>query len=166
MLQAPGYKKPTNRTTEAMAAKGEDKKFDKDVGRFAMSNQPDNVTVEKGRKNCTVVGAVNGSYIAKVLADRAEPQIDGDCEDLGRRLMWLLGWECQVAALKRPCRAGGLFFFFSLKRKGKTVEAAAVPRVCVRLTTALALGLVLSQRSSAFFFFPAFSVIQPRVYSR
>lgn len=58
---------------KAVAAKGENKKSDKDGGRFAMSNQPDNVTVEDGRKNCTVVGAVNGGYIAKVLADRAEP---------------------------------------------------------------------------------------------
>lgn len=48
--------------------------------------------------------------------------------------MWLLGLECKVAALKRLCRAGGLFFFFFFslfKRKGKTAEADAVPRMCV-----------------------------------
>jgi hypothetical protein len=112
---------------EATAAKGEDKNSDKDGGRFAMSNPPDNVTVKNGRKNCTVVGAVNGGYIAKVLADRAEPQNDGDCEDLGRRLMWLLGWECQVAALKRLCRAGGLFFFLALCEKGKQQKQVLYP---------------------------------------
>lgn len=45
--------------------------------RFAMSNQPDNVTVENGRKNCTVVGAVNGGYIAKVLAAERNRKMTG-----------------------------------------------------------------------------------------
>lgn len=98
---------------KATAAKrGNKKKTDKDGGRFAMSNQPDNVTVENGRKNCTVVGAVNGGYIAKVLADRAEPQNDGDCEDLGCRLMWLLGLECLTCSTKTALQGGGFFFFF------------------------------------------------------
>lgn len=54
------------------------------------------------------MGAVNGGYIAK--------RNDGDCEDVGRGLIWLLVWECRVAALKTAQQGGGsgLFFFFSL----------------------------------------------------
>lgn len=75
MLQVPGYKKPDQSNHKGNEWQQREKKniSDKDRSRFAMSNQPDNVTVEDGRKNCTVVGAVNGGYIAKVLADRAEP---------------------------------------------------------------------------------------------